>query len=190
MSVDKERFREACGVLRDEVTITDYLEKENHVSFPLTDRVKMIRCPFPDHDDSTPSFSYDLDKQVFNCFGCDRSGDIVNLHYHFNRLDNERYTRVKAVRELARNYSVTIPDIYNRDKQLETGKVNKYKRSRVDVKNLKDEFYKEKIRGYETIIKNMTDKKRIKIYRMIDDMHFGKTTAKEVFQFIRSEIHS
>ena len=36
-------------------------------------------CPFEDHVDSSPSFGISLEKFVFNCFGCGRSGDFVTL---------------------------------------------------------------------------------------------------------------
>lgn len=35
-------------------------------------------CPFPDHDDSTPSFHLYPNNSAF-CFGCQRGGDIISL---------------------------------------------------------------------------------------------------------------
>ncbi len=47
-----------------------------------------ISCPFKDHEDSTPSFSFCIGKntiQKFNCFGCKRSGDIFDfIGYYFD----------------------------------------------------------------------------------------------------------
>ncbi|MDP5281410.1 CHC2 zinc finger domain-containing protein [Sphingomonas sp. DG1-23] len=37
------------------------------------------RCPFPDHRDSTPSFSVNEAKGVFRCFGCGRAGNAVSF---------------------------------------------------------------------------------------------------------------
>jgi DNA primase len=36
-------------------------------------------CPLPDHDERTPSFTVNPDKDVFFCFGCLRGGDVVEL---------------------------------------------------------------------------------------------------------------
>lgn len=36
-------------------------------------------CPLPDHQERTPSFTVDPDKNVWWCFGCLRGGDVVEL---------------------------------------------------------------------------------------------------------------
>ena len=33
-------------------------------------------CPFPAHNEKTPSFSVSQDKQLYNCFGCGQSGNL------------------------------------------------------------------------------------------------------------------
>ncbi|MDQ3183219.1 MAG: CHC2 zinc finger domain-containing protein [Actinomycetota bacterium] len=37
------------------------------------------RCPLPDHEDRSPSFTVNADKGVFFCHGCLRGGDVVEL---------------------------------------------------------------------------------------------------------------
>jgi DNA primase len=37
------------------------------------------RCPLPDHEDKTPSFNVNPEKNVFYCHGCSRGGDVVDL---------------------------------------------------------------------------------------------------------------
>lgn len=34
-------------------------------------------CPFPNHKERTPSFSVNQDKQVYHCFGCKESGNLI-----------------------------------------------------------------------------------------------------------------
>lgn len=36
-------------------------------------------CPFPDHQDTTPSFGYNSKDDRFHCFGCHRSGNSVQF---------------------------------------------------------------------------------------------------------------
>ena len=37
------------------------------------------RCPLPDHEDRSPSFTVSPEKNVFFCHGCLRGGDVVTL---------------------------------------------------------------------------------------------------------------
>ena len=39
------------------------------------------RCPFPDHEDKNPSFSFNLKTGAYRCFGCGRNGgDVLDFH--------------------------------------------------------------------------------------------------------------
>lgn len=61
-------------------------------------------CPFPDHNEKTPSFSVSEDKQVFHCFGCKKSGNI----YHFLR-DLQGINFPEAVEHLADRAGLSLP---------------------------------------------------------------------------------
>jgi DNA primase len=37
------------------------------------------RCPLPDHEDRSPSFTVNSERNVFFCHGCLRGGDVVEL---------------------------------------------------------------------------------------------------------------
>src|SRR5918911_1323649 len=39
----------------------------------------VTRCVLPDHEDSSPSFAVNPDKNVWFCHGCLRGGDVVKL---------------------------------------------------------------------------------------------------------------
>jgi DNA primase len=39
----------------------------------------IARCPLPDHEDRTPSFTVNAAKNVWFCHGCLRGGDVVDL---------------------------------------------------------------------------------------------------------------
>lgn len=41
---------------------------------------KVSRCPNPEHEDSTPSFSYDPKRYQFKCFGCGYKVDVIDAY--------------------------------------------------------------------------------------------------------------
>lgn len=63
----------------------------------------MACCPF--HNEKTPSFHIDRDKQLFHCFGCGASGNFVQLVMRLEGLDYR-----DALRQLADHAGITIPE--------------------------------------------------------------------------------
>jgi len=60
-------------------------------------------CPF--HQERTPSFHVNTDKQIFHCFGCGVGGNVFGF-----LMQQERVTFPEAVRQLAQHAGVVIPD--------------------------------------------------------------------------------
>ena len=49
----------------------------------LDDKYKAI-CPF--HDDHSPSFSVHPDKQIYKCFSCGESGNVITFVQKYNGI--------------------------------------------------------------------------------------------------------
>lgn len=64
----------------------------------------MGRCPFPDHKERTPSFSVSETKQVYHCFGCHKSGNVISF-----LRDYHGYAFPEAVEWLAHRASIPLP---------------------------------------------------------------------------------
>ena len=60
------------------------------------------RCPF--HDDSSPSFAVNPDKQVYHCFGCGASGGLISFVMEFDRVDF-----ISAIESLASLAGLQVP---------------------------------------------------------------------------------
>lgn len=58
-------------------------------------------CPF--HQEKTPSFTVNTEKQFFHCFGCKKSGDAIQFV-----MDLERKSFVDTVETLANNYGLYL----------------------------------------------------------------------------------
>ena len=61
-------------------------------------------CPF--HQEKTPSFTVNVDLQIFKCFGCGESGNVFNFLMKY-----ENISFVEAVQKLALAIGVHIPDM-------------------------------------------------------------------------------
>ncbi len=92
--------REFIDNLIARIDIVDLID----VRVPLKQAGKnyQARCPF--HDEKSPSFSVNREKQFYHCFGCGASGNVISF-----LMDYERQTFVEAVETLAETLGVDIP---------------------------------------------------------------------------------
>ena len=66
-------------------------------------------CPF--HNEKTPSFHVNANRQTFHCFGCGKGGDVFRFF-----MERDNLTFVDAVKMLASRCGVVIPeDNYHSD---------------------------------------------------------------------------
>lgn len=63
------------------------------------DSKPVVCCPL--HDEDTPSFRYYPDTESFYCFGCQRGGNVINLHKYFaERMNGTPITKESAIQFL------------------------------------------------------------------------------------------
>jgi DNA primase len=60
-------------------------------------------CPF--HNEKSPSFNVNAQKQFFHCFGCGKSGDVISF---VSELEGKSF--VEVVRDLAKRAGVELPE--------------------------------------------------------------------------------
>ncbi|HEX2740327.1 MAG TPA: DNA primase [Rubrobacter sp.] len=60
-------------------------------------------CPYPDHQEKTPSFSVSPDRGFYYCFGCQRGGDAIKLV-----MDLKSFDFAEAVAYLAERSGVDV----------------------------------------------------------------------------------
>ena len=61
----------------------------------LSEKYKAL-CPF--HDDHTPSFSVHPDKQIYKCFSCGESGNVITFVQKINGISFEEALKILADR--------------------------------------------------------------------------------------------
>ena len=68
------------------------------------------------HKEKTPSFVVSEQKQIFTCFGCGKSGDVIKFIQEYYNLNFP-----EAVRRLAAQYGIEIDDSYERQSKKKDG---------------------------------------------------------------------
>ena len=71
----------------------------------LKRRGQNLWAPCPFHDEKTASFSVAPTKGFFKCFGCQKSGSVVDFV-----MEIEKVSYPEALRWLAKRYGISIPD--------------------------------------------------------------------------------
>ena len=82
---------------------TDIVELiDQRVKLKRSGRNYSARCPF--HDEKTPSFSVNPERQFYYCFGCGAGGNALSFVMEYDRLDF-----VGAIESLAQRLGLEIP---------------------------------------------------------------------------------
>ncbi|MGZ8189783.1 MAG: DNA primase [Methylococcaceae bacterium] len=92
--------REFIDELLVRVDIVDLID--SRVPLKKTGNNYVARCPF--HNEKTPSFSVNRNKQFFHCFGCGASGNAISFLMDFSHLDF-----VEAIEDLAAFAGMAVP---------------------------------------------------------------------------------
>ena len=116
--------------LRDRVNIIDIIGE--HLVLKKSGRTYRGLCPF--HNEKTPSFHVDPDKQLYHCFGCGAGGDVFTFIMKHDGLDFRETLEV-----LARKTGYTLSE----SKPGQTGAKNRL----FDVCENATRFYQEQLAG-------------------------------------------
>jgi len=95
--IPEETIRE----IRDRVDIVGLVGR--YVELKKAGRNLKGLCPF--HNEKTPSFNVQPDRQIFHCFGCGEGGDVITF---LQRHDGLSFP--EAARMLARELGIEIPE--------------------------------------------------------------------------------
>lgn len=110
MGVNYDSYLVARQIILDSVSIPDYymdyIDEDTNL-----EQYNRDCCPL--HDEDSPSFFYIEDRNMFHCFGCEKSGGVTELHFHIQKRLNENYTKIRAIMDLAKMYNIKIPSLFD-----------------------------------------------------------------------------
>lgn len=120
-------------------------------------------CPF--HNETLPSFCVNEYEQIYHCFGCGESGDVITFLRKYENLDF-----IDAVKILADFAGMKLPELKNDDKYV---KEKKIKDKSLSILNFAKEFYKVNLYKKEAKLAQDYIKKRALTRKELDDFELG-----------------
>jgi len=100
---------ETIQAIRDRVDLVELIGR--YVALKSAGRNHKGLCPF--HEEKTPSFNVNADRQIFHCFGCDAGGNAFTF-----LMRHENLTFPEAARELGRQVGVEVQESDSRETGL------------------------------------------------------------------------
>lgn len=107
--------------LKENLDIVDIINSY----IPLKKSGSSFKAPCPFHNEKTPSFVVNPNKQLFHCFGCKIGGDVIKFVMEYERLSYPQ-----AIEKLANQYNIPIlytngsKGNYKINKEVELKKLN------------------------------------------------------------------
>ncbi|MEE2708147.1 MAG: DNA primase [Gemmatimonadota bacterium] len=98
---------ELINTIRSQADIVDLVS--DFVTLKKSGKNYQGLCPF--HNEKTPSFNVNSERQIFHCFGCGKGGNVFTF-----LMEHEKVTFVEAVQHIADKVHITIPKT-SRDQQ-------------------------------------------------------------------------
>lgn len=131
----------------------------------LNDKNKAL-CPF--HDDHSPSFSVQKDKQIYKCFSCGESGNVITFVQKYNGI-----TFTEALKMLADRAGIPL-------NVSTTRKINTKYEKLYEINDIVNKYFKANLLSNEGIkaIKYLEDRKISK--DIINEFNIGLSTSNKL----------
>ncbi len=138
--------------------IIDYVSR--YVKLKKTGKDYSGLCPF--HKEKSPSFHVSREKQLYHCFGCGASGNLIQFVMKSEGLDF-----VEAIKLLAERAGITLPE--NPEDGMDVS--HEYKKKIYEMNRIAARFYYETLTkspegkiGYEYFVERMIKPNTIVVY--------------------------
>lgn len=137
-------------------------------------RNHMGRCPFPDHAEKTPSFSVSEARQVYHCFGCKKSGNVVTFLRDYNGMNFP-----EALEYLAERNGIPIPAQSKDFSSDHNQQIQERKKKLLKANKTAADFFREMLKraSPDSAIKNYIQKRKLNA-ETLETFQIGYATAE------------
>lgn len=131
-------------------------------------------CPFPDHNEKTPSFSVSETKQVYYCFGCKKAGNIFSFLQEMQGLNFP-----EAIEYLANKAGIALPEREDKKDLVKNEGHRDYKKLLWRVNAFASHYFQQKLKSFASDHPFIEYCKSRGIYNeeIIQIFHLGASTA-------------
>lgn len=131
----------------DEVIARNDIVKIIESYIPLKKQGKNYGANCPFHQENTPSFTVNSQKQFFYCFGCKESGNVITFIMQYEKL-----SFIETIEKLANNTGIAIPknninQEYSKTKTL------------ANINDFTANFYEQQLKNHPLAIKYLKNRK-------------------------------
>jgi DNA primase len=126
--------------LLDRLDIVEVIDRR--VKLKKAGKNYSARCPF--HDEKTPSFSVNPDKQFYYCFGCGAGGNALTFVMEYENLDFPQ-----AVEGLASHAGLEVPREPGRGQ--DSGGVESSSKPLYELMGKVSQYYQQQLRGHPDV---------------------------------------
>ena len=139
--------------------------------FDLNEKHKAL-CPF--HYDHAPSFSVNQDKQIYKCFSCGESGNVITFVQKYNNISFQ-----EAIKLLADNAGISVA--------LDTPKKQSAYEKFYDINDTALKYYKNNLISSvgEEAYKYLTDRGLTK--ELINEFNIGLSTGNKLSAMLENK---
>ncbi len=128
MRIPNEKIEE----IKNAVSIVDFIS--NYVALKKSGKSYKGLCPF--HNEKTPSFMVNDEKQIFHCFGCHKGGDVFKFLMEYKNI-----SYIEAVHEVAEYAGISIRPQTGYEKSQQDELEQLYEINTVAAKFFADKLY-------------------------------------------------
>lgn len=136
-------------------------------------------CPF--HNENTPSFSVNQDKQFFYCFGCGAGGNVYTFI-----MQIENYSFLEAVKYLADRAHITLPTPQISD---EAKAKIQYKEQMLEINRETAKYFYHQLysnRG-KAALQYLNGRKIEKVFCKKFGLGYSNMTSNDLYQYLKSK---
>lgn len=143
-------IKDATAKVLNNVDILDVIGEDTHLVRQGSGDEYMGSCPF--HTDRHPSLSVNGKKQVFHCFSCGRSGNVIS---YIEERDNVSF--FEALTKLANDYDISLDGILSQ----EDAEVSKKRQAYYDLLQAAQDYFVEQLPKHQEELDYLTKTRKL-----------------------------